>query len=569
MAYVQKPLKDEEENDVLQGTEGEGVKQLSQTEGVMTPGGVAEAGQLGTGQTAAPTGGQEVSTQQKYLEANKQKALELAGKTAGVIRGDITGAQEALTGAGQQFQEAVTGATQTLDPELYKRATESLVDQAGYQTGAAEQFLQSPEDAERFKELYSAAYEGPRDIYTQDYYAEAQREAEKAQRTASLIEDLTGRQELIARTYDRPSGRFSTGTLALDEALLSGNKEAYEQLVEAVDTGLGLEEQMAGLGETAQRQYEEGKATTEATREAMRKQFSLSQEEQELRDYTQSVRDQAKLDYENYLKYVGDTYGVQEGISATDYFDRPQDYLNIQATNVASAEDYARLAALEELTGGVSTLTPFQEQAGQYSQYIKPEEDFRLEDFQQKVEYERQERIAREEAERQRLEAIAAAQRAAEEAARKKKEQQEKAARAAAAVATGGISLVCFPANTDVTMKDNRQMPIHLVQLGDELLEGGKVYSVSKHINKHPLYNYEGVLVSGSHAVKEDGFWTRVAFSNKAKLTDTTPDVLYSLSCENHKMIIKGITFSDFDEVDDTHNCNLEDCLKTKNNEGH
>jgi len=96
------------------------------------------------------------------MEANKQKALELAGKTAGVISGDITGAQESLTGAGEKYKSAVGAGTTKLDQELYKRATESLVDQQAYQTGAAEDFLsgvyQPATKAQEYEDWYGANY---------------------------------------------------------------------------------------------------------------------------------------------------------------------------------------------------------------------------------------------------------------------------------------------------------------------------------------------------------------------------------------------------------------------------
>ena len=635
MAYEANKLEEEKEEGVLQGTEGEGVKQISQTGDYLQAGGGAQdVTQTGTGQAAAPAGGQDVSTQQKYMEANKQKALELAGKTAGVISGDITGAQESLTGAGEKYKSAVGAGTTKLDQELYKRATESLVDQQAYQTGAAEDFLsgvyqpatkaQEYEDwyganypqtgevpvqeqdyqklydeyvagftpqeelsyADAFKKQYSAEYGGPTDIYSQDYYAQALRDTEKAKRTAGLIGDITGRQELLTRTYENPSGRFSKGALALDEALLTGNEEAYAQLQAAADAGLGLEGQIKGLGEMSQQEYEQALETTKATKEAMRKQFDLTKEEQEIRDYTSEVSAKAKSDYESYLDYINKTYGTQEGIlaSGSKYFTNPQDYQNIQAANVASADDYARMRALEELTGGIGTLTPFSEQAGKYKDYIDPAADFNKEAFQVDVAKAKKAREDAAAAEAARLAAVAAeeAARKAEEEAKKKQSQGVIIGAVAGGVVGGpagavvggaiGYVVTCFDGDSEFKMMDGKYKKIKDIQLGDILFEGGLVYTVSKHILEDVLYSYPTdeensyIWVTGKHAVKEDGVWKRIENSRKASVVyDHNVTEVYSLSCENHVMISHGVVLADYDEVPNSQSLDLNQCLTVLN----
>jgi len=54
----------------------------------------------------------------------------------------------------------------------------------------------------------------------------------------------------------------------------------------------------------SQQEYEQALETTKATKEAMRKQFDLTKEEQEIRDYTSEVSAKAKSDYESYLDYI-------------------------------------------------------------------------------------------------------------------------------------------------------------------------------------------------------------------------------------------------------------------------
>jgi hypothetical protein len=587
MAYVAKPLEDDKET--LQGQEGEGVKTLNTGGDALSPGGSPQEGvstNVGAPQGQKPQGGQDLSQQQAYLDANREKSLQLAGKTGDIIRGDVTKAQTGLTGAGDTYKKAVQGGTVNLDQDLYGRASSALVDQTAptYNVDLTNQFMANQADQDLFKSLYNAQYGGPTDIYSQDYYAQAARDAAKAQRTMGLVGDATGRQELIARTYENPSGRFNRGVLALDESLLTGYEDAYNQLMQAADTGLGLEGQMKSLGEMSQQEYEQAVATTQATKDAMRKQFNLSGEEGEIRTSTEAIKDKAKKDYEDYMKYIQDTYGVKEGVQATQYFDRPQDYVNIQAQNVMSQSDVARMKALESLTGGVGTLTPFEAQAGQYKDYIDPSQDFRLSDFQAKVDSEKVARLKREADEKARLQAIADAQAAADAAAKEAQKQSTGTAIGAVggaaiggsvggpvgAVIGGAIggaigSVFCFDPNTLVQMVDGSSKKISDVKVGDVLNKGGEVYTISSHLNKDPMFDYGGVLVSGSHAVKEDGKWKRVKDANHSRNTDKIIPVIHSLSCKNHIIMINDNIFADFDELDNSQGLTDEQCLKILN----
>jgi len=645
MAFVKKT--EEEKDKVLQGQEGEGVVQLNTGTGALQPGGTAEDIDTTVGKTqgAAPTGGQNVSEQQGYLDVNKQKALDMAQSAGNIIREDITGAQTGLTDSEKAFQEAVNAGTVYMDQGLYGDASRALVDQTNpnfstnylnqwmggtykdatqaqgyddwyaaqeaapvegeqpdYQTMYDEYLTGfTPEEAvsnqQAFQNLYNARYGGPDSILGEDYYTEAMRALSKAERTRGKIEDAEGRQSILGRTYD-PSARVTRGTLALDEALLSGYDETMDELTKAAAECAGLQAQNEAVLERAAELVRQGKSTTEATKQAMREQFNLTGEEQEIRDRTSSIKSQAQRDYENYLNYIQNTYGVQEGVQATSYFDRPQDYQNIQAQNVMSAADVARMKALEELTGSAGTLTPFSDQAGQYTNYTDPSADFRRSDFESKVASERDARLAREEAERQRLEAI----RQAEEEARRAQEEADKKAKATAigaavgatagaivgsivpgigtaagAVVGGAIggvvgSVFCFDGETEFLMVNGIHKAIKDIEIGDVLKDGGKVYSISKHVLSSPLYSYPTadessyIWVTGNHAVKEDGKWIRICESRKATpVYEHEVETIYSLSCENHIMISHGVVLADYEEVENSQGLTDHQCLNVLN----
>lgn len=596
MAYIANPLEEKKKDETIVGTDvGGGVKTLSQPAQTLGQNATAsDVTETGTGQgAAAPVGGQNVSEQQKYLDANRQKSLDLASKTAGVVTGDINKAQTNLKSAADKYKAAVQAGTVGINQDVYGRASSALVDQTAptWTQAQLDQFMSDQAAQDEFKKQYNAEYAGPKDILTQDYYAQAARDAAKAQKTMGLVNDMTGRQQLIARTYDNPSGRFSAGTLALDESLLSGYDEAYNQLLAAQDTGLGLNQQIADIGTMSAEEAKKAQETTKATQEAYKKQFNLGGEEGEIKTQTQAIQDKAKKDYEDYLKYIQNTYGVQEGVQATTYFDKPQDYLNVQAQNVMSKEDVARLKALEQLTGGVSTLTPFASQAGQYKDYIDPSADFRRTDFENKVLSEKGARLQREANEAARIKAIKDAEAAA--AAAQKEAEKAATGTAIGTAAGAGIGFavggpiggvvggvvggaiggaLCFDGDSEFEMSDGTYRKILDIDVGDFLKDGGRVYSKSKHALKGLLYSYPTgdeetyIWVTGKHAVKEDGRIIRVENSRKASVVfDHEVEFVYSLSCENHVMMSHGVCFADYDELDNSQGLTDVQCLNVLN----
>ena len=67
----------------------------------------------------------------------------------------------------------------------------------------------------------------------------------------------------------------------------------------------------------------------------------------------------------------------------------------------------------------------------------------------------------------------------------------------------------CFIAGTMISMQDGTFKPVELVDIGDQVSVGGKVFATGKFLIDN-LYDYNGIQVSGTHMVKEDGAWTRV-----------------------------------------------------------
>lgn len=119
----------------------------------------------------------------------------------------------------------------------------------------------------------------------------------------------------------------------------------------------------------------------------------------------------------------------------------------------------------------------------------------------------------------------------------------------AAAGAVGGI--FCFAEGTPIVMSDGSIKRVEEIDLNDECLLGGKVFAKGVAL-EDDIYYYNDVLVTGQHAVFEDGKWIRVENSNKAYKTELTNQKVYPVANEQHILVTaNGIVFTDHQETDE------------------
>jgi hypothetical protein len=112
-------------------------------------------------------------------------------------------------------------------------------------------------------------------------------------------------------------------------------------------------------------------------------------------------------------------------------------------------------------------------------------------------------------------------------------------------------SAACFSGDMEVALKDGSRKPISEVQVGDETLLGGVVTQTIKTLKDWPedLYDYMGVIVTGSHAVLESDKFVRVKDSQRAKPVNMSVDYVYNLTTRNHIMILGNTVFGDYQET--------------------
>lgn len=122
----------------------------------------------------------------------------------------------------------------------------------------------------------------------------------------------------------------------------------------------------------------------------------------------------------------------------------------------------------------------------------------------------------------------------------------------------------CFSGDTEFKLEDGTMKPIFDIELGDILFEGGEVFFKANSFSED-MYRINGVLVSGSHAIKENGEkWVRVADAKGAEEISGRW-VVFNLGCKNHIMNTANEVFSDFFETDDYEQLTIEESLDRLN----
>lgn len=119
----------------------------------------------------------------------------------------------------------------------------------------------------------------------------------------------------------------------------------------------------------------------------------------------------------------------------------------------------------------------------------------------------------------------------------------------------------CFATGSRMRVYDpsgTRVVPVEEIRVGDDLgPEGGKVTCVIQMEGKGiPMYNLQGILVSGSHLVKGvDGHWKCVEEDPRAKKTSWNSPILYCFNTTTNCIPIlttnlTPILFRDWEEID-------------------
>lgn len=113
-----------------------------------------------------------------------------------------------------------------------------------------------------------------------------------------------------------------------------------------------------------------------------------------------------------------------------------------------------------------------------------------------------------------------------------------------------------FNKDTLIDMLDGSKKPIEDIKIGDKLIHSNIVGISQLSATDVKMYNYKGIILSGTTIVNENGLYIPVYKSEYAidmTANSHTTDVIFNLITNNNKIYINNIEFTDY--VQDSDNC--------------
>uniref|UniRef100_A0A6C0IXR9 Hedgehog/Intein (Hint) domain-containing protein n=1 Tax=viral metagenome TaxID=1070528 RepID=A0A6C0IXR9_9ZZZZ len=111
------------------------------------------------------------------------------------------------------------------------------------------------------------------------------------------------------------------------------------------------------------------------------------------------------------------------------------------------------------------------------------------------------------------------------------------------------VCALCFDKDTRVQISETQSKLIKDINLLDKIYKGGKVIGLIKVRPPPYMYDYNGVIVSGSHLVFDKNIWKRVDDTDAIKIKYDVNKDIYCLITENNKIVSGNHLFSDYSET--------------------
>lgn len=314
----------------------------------------------GQGTTAMPGGGAPASSPdhpgnfvgiQQYINANKPQAAKLGDQTANVVNESAnqarSGVQE-LNQAAEQQIHPVQGLSQDVSQKL-SSTPEAL----------------SNDERNQIKQVKSAQYNGPMQAADiSDAFAKASGLQQKAVQNLGNTSTEAGRMNLISQVNNKPR---TQGMNVFDNALLQsgGGREKLSEVANANQDVKGVLDQASqGIQQKAQDAQSQTQAANADANKKIQDALAawksgFQPKVQDAQNNLVNMQNAVTGDLgDNQLKLnksTMDLLGLNGGqsiynLNLSDYLN-PANIGDINANNVASAEDYARYGALADLSG--------------------------------------------------------------------------------------------------------------------------------------------------------------------------------------------------------------------------
>jgi len=363
----------------------------------------------GEAKAKGPTSSDKYQNLNDYLKANEGNGF--GESFSNKVNEDVNKGTQAINNAGTQFKSQVDASTVNNNQALINSA---ISDPAAFN------------EAENFKKLRDASYGGPNSFSdSSDLYSKTYGQTKKAQDAANAAGSEGGRFALLDSYFGRP--QYNTGQKSLDNLLVQNNSNAQQGIAQARQNANEQRSQFQRQSAELSDYASQGRGTTEATRRAarsalgiddagnlvegqgaiggalntlndelaarkaqaqadvqgfqgLRNQRNLSQltpEQLSLLGITESDITQGYINSPQFLQNQGirniinPMYGVSGagqfyGANPYQYVSGPMDN-ELNMGNVATAQEAAKLRALQDLAGLQNPLVQGLENAGKYS----------------------------------------------------------------------------------------------------------------------------------------------------------------------------------------------------------
>lgn len=334
---------------------------------------------------------------QQYLDQNKPQAANLAKDVGNYVTSQGTAASQAIAQGQGQFDQAVDQNTVKLNDDLFNEAK-----------ATPEKVAADAQKKADFQKMRDAQYQGPSSLEDSDYYQPINLAVQNALGTAKNTESPQGRIELLTDFSKQKNERVSRGASNLDAALLSASPDSRQILQQARDQINPLQDQLPAIAEAENAKVKAAQDQTAKTQAAIQAAFSgdqgvQSQLEAALKNKATQAQQDAAARADAALQALNGPQqrgrmiiggatdqDLQElGLTRTQYngLIADRDFYNqtgkasplsnlasfatiqspqnqITAQNIASADDYARYSALNDLMGTSNGFLSDPSQAG-------------------------------------------------------------------------------------------------------------------------------------------------------------------------------------------------------------
>lgn len=322
---------------------------------------------------------------QQYINANRPQASKLAGNVGGFVTDIGNQAKSTLDTQKGAFNQAVNQNSVQLNQGLLDEAKADPTKVASDAAKKAE-----------FQKMRDAQYAGPASFEGSEFYQPAQQSVAKAQQAADNTKTVEGQRNLLSDLQKTQKGKVNQGALDFDSLLLQAAPEARSTLEGVRNAQTDLGNQFNAFTQEGNALAKNAAAQTAAAKSAVNQAFAgpqgvQGQLEQALNERAQGAamdndwfNQKAVQDFlsggkvtDEALKRIGATREQANQVgalnkggalinpdAAKNYYTMNPLANQVNAQNVASAEDYARYQALNDLMGNTGSLLTDPSQAG-------------------------------------------------------------------------------------------------------------------------------------------------------------------------------------------------------------